>query len=330
MRLIQFVTERGERRVGVIADGASEPAELRGHHTVRDLALGAHRAGRSIAAEIGIAGLAATIDYARVIAEGRLLLPLDHPEPSRMVLAITGLTHLGSATSRDAMHAKLQADDLTDSMKMFKWGMEGGKPAPGARGIQPEWAYKGDGSWAVAPGQPIVSPGFAEDGGEEAEIVGLYVIGDGGEVLRVGHALGNEFSDHALERRNYLYLAHSKLRPSSYGPELLVGDLPSAVRGTVRILRGGATAWSAEFFSGEANMCHSLGNLEQHHFKYAPFRRPGDVHVYYVGASALSCSDGFALQEGDVMEVTCPGFGRPLVNPLSIEPAPAPVTVLQL
>ena len=156
-----------------------------------------------------------------------------------MVVALTGLTHLGSAQSRDSMHAKLQSADLTDSMKMFKLGLEGGKPAAGAIGVQPEWAYKGDGSWLVAPEQPLELPGYAEDGGEEGEVAGLYVIGDGGEVLRVGFALGNEYSDHVMERRNYLYLAHSKLRQSSFGPELLVGELPQEVTGTVRIIRDG-------------------------------------------------------------------------------------------
>ena len=146
------------------------------------------------------------------------------------------------------MHVKLQSADLTDSMKMFKLGIEGGKPAAGAIGVQPEWAYKGDGSWLVAPEQPIELPGYAEDGGEEGEVAGLYVIGDGGEVLRVGYALGNEYSDHVMERKNYLYLAHSKLRQSSFGPELLVGELPEEVRGTVRILRDGATLWRASCF----------------------------------------------------------------------------------
>ena len=39
-------------------------------------------------------------------------------------------------------------------------------------------------------------------------------------------------------------------------------------------------------------MCHPIANLEHHHFKYAGFRRPGDVHVYFFGASTLSCADG--------------------------------------
>jgi hypothetical protein len=329
LRLIQFVSDTGARRVGVI-DGSANPRELNGLATTRELALAAFRAGRSIAEEIEFAGLGATIDYAAVIKERRLLLPLDHSDPAHCVLAITGLTHLGSAKSRDAMHVKIQGDDLSDSMKIFKWGVEGGKPVPGAIGVQPEWAYKGDGAWTVIPGAPIVSPGFAEDGGEEAEIVGLYVIGDGGEVLRVGYALGNEFSDHIMERRNYLYLAHSKLRQSSYGPELLVGELPPHVTGTARVLRDGAAVWSAEFISGEENMCHSIKNLEQHHFKYAAFRRPGDIHVYYFGASVLSCTENFALHDGDVMEIASEIFGAPLINPLRVEKPAAPVAVVAL
>ena len=45
-------------------------------------------------------------------------------------------------------------------------------------------------------------------------MAGIYVIGDDGTPFRVGFALANEFSDHVTERINYLYLAHSKLRPA--------------------------------------------------------------------------------------------------------------------
>jgi hypothetical protein len=40
------------------------------------------------------------------------------------------------------------------------------------------------------------------------------------------------------------------------------------------------------------------------------------VHVYYYGASALSCAEGFATAPGDTFEVEVPVFGRPLRNPL--------------
>lgn len=316
MRLIQFCQRDGQRRVAAIAQDATAPRTVQNYQSVRDLALDASREGVSLEAKVLACGLGESIDYEAVIDENRLLLPLDHPEPGRLVAGITGLTHLGSAQSRDAMHAKLASDTLSDSMKMFKLGVEGGKPAPGMVGVQPEWAYKGDLSWGVPTGWPLDFPDYAEDAGEEAEIVGLYVIGDDGHVLRVGFALGNEFSDHVMERRNYLYLAHSKLRPWSVGPELLIGQLPDDVRGKVRVRRNGEIAWEGEFLSGESNMCHSIANLEHHHFKYAQFRRPGDVHVYFYGASVLSHADAFEVRDADVFEVDCQIFGKPLQNPV--------------
>ncbi|MFQ5974202.1 MAG: AraD1 family protein, partial [Alphaproteobacteria bacterium] len=254
--------------------------------------------------------------------EGWLLPPLDHPDPARCFVTGTGLTHLGSADTRDRMHATLEAGEaaLTDSMKMFRMGLEGGKPPGNEPGVQPEWFYKGDGSSLVAPGAPLEMPHFALDGGEEPEIAGLYVVADDGTPWRVGFALGNEFSDHVMERRNYLYLAHSKLRPCAIGPEVLVGDLPEDVRGVSRIRRGDEVVWEKEFLSGEANMSHWIRNLEHHHFKYAMFRRPGDVHVHFFGTATLSFADEVKVEPGDVFEISAAGFGRALRNPLARAP----------
>ncbi|MDN4985389.1 MULTISPECIES: AraD1 family protein [Bradyrhizobium] len=316
VRLIQFVSLNGSRHVAALQAGDGVPVLVNNRTSVRELALEAARSRLSLAECVQRCGFGEKVDYDAIIREKRLLPPLDHADPSRCMIAVTGLTHLGSAESRDAMHAKLAAGELSDSMRMFKLGLDGGKPPPGSIGVQPEWAYKGDGSWAVAPEQPLTLPSYAEDGGEEAEIVGLYVIGEGGDVLRVGFCLGNEYSDHVMEQRNYLYLAHSKLRQCSYGPELLVGDLPDEVSGTVRVLRAGEAIWSGSFISGENNMSHSIENLEHHHFKYRAFRRPGDVHVYFFGASALSFSAGVKLRGGDAFEIESPAFGRPLRNSL--------------
>src|SRR5215472_6452299 len=75
----------------------------------------------------------------------KVLPAIDHPEePARCLVSGTGLTHLGSARGRQSMH-EARPEDLTDSMKMFRWGMEGGRPAPGSVGIPPEWFYKGTG-----------------------------------------------------------------------------------------------------------------------------------------------------------------------------------------
>jgi hypothetical protein len=193
-------------------------------------------------------------------------------------------------------------------------GLEGGKPQEGSRGVQPEWFYKGDGSTIVTPGHALLSPDFALDGGEEPEIVGIYVIGEKGTPARVGFALGNEFSDHVTEKQNYLYLAHSKLRASAFGPEILIGALPGDVRGTSKIWRGDTLVWEKPFISGEENMSHTIANLEAHHFKYPLFCRPGDVHVHYFGTATLSFSDGISVQPGDAFEISAEPFGLPLRN----------------
>jgi hypothetical protein len=261
------------------------------------------------------------LDYDAIYAgksEWRLLAPVDVPgQPSRVLVSGTGLTHLGSARERQAMHlggpVKVE-EAVTDSMRMFQWGVEGGRPAAGAMGVAPEWFYKGDGSVLRGPSEALEIPGYAEDGGEEAEIAGVYVIDDDGDPCRIGMVVGNEFSDHMFEKRNYLNLAGSKLRTCSIGPELVVGLEFADVRGEVRIERDGETVWQRKIASGEDNMCHSLANMEHHHFKFAGHRQPGSVHVHFFGADALSCGDGVELQDGDVAEVQFDGFGRALRN----------------
>ena len=258
-----------------------------------------------------------------------MLSPITHPDPAHCCVSGTGLTHLGSAGTRDSMHVKLNdpSGALTDSMKMFKLGLEGGKPSPGKIGAQPEWFYKGDGSSLVAPYAPIPVPGFALDGGEEPELVGVYLIGPAGRPYRIGFALGNEFSDHVTERHNYLWLAHSKLRCCSFGPELRLGEVPQALEGASRVLRNGKLIWEKPFLTGEENMCHTVANLEHHHFKYPQFRRPGDLHIHFFGTSTLSFADGLKTVEKDEFEISVPAFGRPLRNSLHFLPDEGQVAV---
>lgn len=324
MLLSQIRTAAGD--VIVIARDGTEAYEVRGATSVRALALDCARAGEGIAARVGRLGFGQAVDLERAYEEGRVMPPIHHEDPAHLHLTGTGLTHLGSASTRDSMHKKaVEADEatLTDSMRMFRMGVEGGKPANGSPGVQPEWFYKGNGNMVAAPGGPLTSPAFADDGGEEPEIAGIYVIGDDGTAFRVGFALSNEFSDHVMERVNYLYLAHSKLRPASFGPEILVGDLPDDVRGTSRIRRGGETIFEKPFLSGEANMSHTIANLEHHHFKYEVFRQPGDVHVHMFGTATLSFADGVRTQPGDVFEIEAQPFGLPLRNPLQLAEQPA-------
>jgi hypothetical protein len=253
-------------------------------------------------------------------SDWKILPAIDHPEPARCLVSGTGLTHLGSARDRQAMHAPSaeEFESLTDSMKMFRWGLAGGRPKAGSIGTPPEWFYKATGSILRAHGELLTVPSYAEDGGEEAEIAGIYVIDPQGQPRRIGMAIGNEFSDHCFEKQNYLNLASSKLRTCSIGPELVIDAGFESVNGEVIVERAGKALWRKQIRSGEAEMCHSLQNIEHHHFKYEAHRQPGDIHVHFFGADCLSFGEGIRLDDGDVMQIAFDGFGRPLRNAVRI------------
>ena len=316
MRLIQYVDASGATRVGRVE--AERVIAVANVTSMYELALQAISYESSLEALVEKSVEGEMESYGAILDSNRIRAPLTHPDPARCLVSGTGLTHLGSAEARDAMHKKVARSEaeLTDSMRLFKLGIEGGKPQPGSVGAQPEWFYKGDGASVVDPGASLCLPSFALDGGEEPEIVGLYVIGPEGTPHRLGFALGNEFSDHVMERQNYLYLAHSKLRQCAIGPELRTGPLPQHMEGRCRIRRTAAVVWEKPFFTGEANMCHTFDNLEFHHFKYPAHRRPLDVHLHFFGTATLSFADGVRAREGDTFEIELPEFGAPLRNSL--------------
>ena len=319
--LISQIRNPNGGTIVAVREAGGQARAVKGTDSVYALAMEAANAGKSLASVIEAHGLGDAVDLEKARDEGRFLAPITHPDPAHLHLTGTGLTHLGSAATRDSMHKKATEaaeETLTDSMKMFRMGLENGKPKAGEKGVQPEWFYKGNGSQAVAAEQPLVSPSFALDGGEEPEMAGIYVISKDGNAFRVGFAVSNEFSDHVTERINYLYLAHSKLRQASFGPEIRIGAPPEDIRGTSRIRRGDKVIFEKPFLSGEANMSHTFANLEYHHFKYGLFRQPGEVHVHMFGTATLSFADGIKPEEGDVFEIEVPEFGFPLRNPLKI------------
>jgi hypothetical protein len=331
MRLVQL--KAGDaRRVAVVQE--PKLRLLRDVESVYDLVQAAIERGGQLSSVVADQLSDEALDYDPVYAgtdKWKLLPPIDHPrETARCLVSGTGLTHVGSARDRASMHTVKQ-QELTDSMKMFNWGMEAGRPADGAIGIAPEWFYKGYGAIVHAHGEPLVVPAYAEDGGEEAEIAVLYVIGPDGRPYRAGMAQGNEFSDHRFEKKNYLNLAGSKLRTCSIGPELAVDPDFGNTPGTVSIFRDGQQFWSQAIASGEEEMVHSLRNMEHHHFKFELHRRPGDVHIHFLGAHSLSFGQGVELEDGDVMEVAFNGFGRPLRNAMHVaKEKMAPVEVIAL
>jgi hypothetical protein len=321
-RIVQL-TNGAERRVALV----DEPTLrlLEGVASTHALASIAIDTGKALSTLVQERATGPAIDYDEVYAgraSWRLLPPIDHPgEPARCMLSGTGLTHFGSARDRDAMHDGPQSDTPTDSLRMFREGLAGGRPAPGTIGVAPEWFYKGVGTMLRAHGEALVVPRFADGGGEEAEIAGAYVIDREGAPCRVGLVTGNEFSDHRLERSNYLNLAASKLRASAIGPELVVDPGFELVPGEVWIERAGQRVWGRAVASGETEMSHSLRNIEHHHFKFDAHRRPGDVHVHFFGAHSLSFGEGITLLDGDIACIRFDGFGRALRNAIRLDPA---------
>jgi hypothetical protein len=332
MHLVQFTTENGERRVGLVGPSGEAVFPLEGVTTVHELALRSAETGVSLANLIVEMPQGAALNYDALLAARRVLSPLDHPEPARFLITGTGLTHTGSATARNRMHLDMHGPEAaeSDSMKIFRMGLAGGKPGDGKIGVQPEWFFKGVGTCVVPPEAPLELPDFALAGAEEAEIVGLYLVDGQGRPRRIGFTLGNDFSDHVTEGQNYLYLAHSKLRSCSLGPELLVGELPQEVRGRTRIRRSGTVVWEDEFLSGESHMSHSIANLEHYHFRYPMFRRPGDLHAYFFGADAMSYASNMKAEEGDEFEIESPTFGKPLRNRMVAGPKDVLVSVVPL
>jgi hypothetical protein len=330
IRLVQLQHPAEGRRVAIV----QEPllVVLSNTNSVYELALEAIRLNKTIQ-ELAAARISEVeMDYDGIY-EGRsewILLPsFDHPSnPFACLVSGTGLTHKNSALNRQMMH-KAGADTPTDSMKIYQWGLEGGQPERGIIGVQPEWFYKGQGAVLRAHNETLERPAYADDGGEEPEVAGVYVIDPNGQPYRIGFTPGNEFSDHVMEKKNYLYLAPSKLRQCAIGPEILIGGEFKDIEGTVEVIRKETSIWSQEIKTGENNMAHSLENLEHHHFKYAAHRIPLQAHVHFFGADAFSFGKGIALQNGDTMRVFWKGLGRSLQNRISILTDAAALTTVK-
>jgi hypothetical protein len=351
VELVQFEIPKLGRRVGILAgdhveDVTATRPELR---FLVEIFEAADRANQSLEAflhSLKTIGTGATLDWESLWraapggSEPYLLSPLDHEDPHRVLVSGTGLSHLGSMQSRDKMHrtassagADRDRTQATDSAKMFARGLEGGKPATGVRGEAPEWFYKGDGGILRGHQAALEIPSFALDVGEEPEIVGCYIIDAAGRPRRLGFAVGNEWSDHATEKISYLHLAPSKLRTCGVGPTLNTHSDFQDITLRCSVTRRGSTIYdSGELKSGERWMCHSLRNLEDHHFKYPQHRRPGDLHLHFFGTSRLSFGTrDWKFETDDEIRMEAPGFSPTLVNRVAlVRPTLAePVVVAQ-
>ena len=313
MNVVQYIDHTGHRRVGqVSADGDV--------HAVANFERVYHLVSQAVAANASVASLLVFDDIAvvepidKLEIEGRLLPPVDHPDPHRQWVTGTGFSHIRAELQIDEL-AKLDAstEPMTESVRLKHAALRDGRSRGDEPGLLNEFFIKGTGLSIVPPGGTLVAPAFCRGYSEESEIAGIYYIDAVGQPVRLGFVLGNEFADCETEKRNAYYLQHSKIMPSAIGPELRLGSLPSSLIAHPRILRKGKAVLEYEFYTGEDNMVFDLATIEHHYFKHAMFRVPGDLHVHYLGTGARPGRYlGAEYQDGDVIEIGAPSFGRPL------------------
>ncbi len=141
----------------------------------------------------------------RCLARGRVLPPIDHPDPAHLLVTGTGLTHLGSAATRDSMHAKAANGDEADADRFHE------DVPHGARGRQAGQGRDRRAAGVVLQGRRQLRGGA----GQAAHLARLrrgrrrgaggrrhlsWSASDG-TPWRIGFALVNEFSDHVMERQ---------------------------------------------------------------------------------------------------------------------------------
>ena len=219
------------------------------------LAQEAIAAGQSLAEAVRARGLGAEVDLAAALAEGRVLRADRPPRPGASA-PDRHRPHPSRQRRHPRRHAQGAAaeETLTDSMKMFRMGLEGGKPAR-APGVQPEWFYKGNGTQAVGPGRAARQPRLRARRRRGA---------------RDRRHLPDRPRRHAVPRR--LRARQRVLRPCHRAAEL---SLPRPLQAPARVLRPGdpgrpaardiskapaasaaaaRSLWEKPFLSGEANM----------------------------------------------------------------------------
>ncbi len=174
MRIVQLIHKNHQRHIALV-----EEPNLRLINSFESVYL---LADQAIKKQIDLKSLIQShlsdtlVEYDSVYnqkSDWRLLCPIDHPDPRIVMVTGTGLTHKASAENRQKMHEAQTNNEITDSIRMYKWGEEDGKPEKGKIGVQPEWFYKGNGCILKAHNESLIIPNFADDGGEEPEIAGI-------------------------------------------------------------------------------------------------------------------------------------------------------------
>ena len=204
-------------------------------------------------------------------------------------------------------------------MKMFRMGLENGKPKKGQTGVQPEWFYKGNGIMLTGPGRPLISPAFADDAGEEPEIAGISCIGPGWRAFP------------------YRFCARQRILRSRDGARQLSLILPIPNYARVRSALNSSPATCLQISGVRHVSCAKTRPFGKSHSCPAKTTCPTPSQISNIiisnmlssasrATSMCICSvrqrssfaDGVKAENGDVFEIEAPAFGLPLRNPLKI------------
>lgn len=211
IRLIQC-TFNHKNAIGLVSDDSTQINILNNFDSIYELACYAIKTKKNII-DLTLNNLSRTkVNYSALYSQRAIHIPIEHKNKLCCYVTGTGLTHANSGILRNDMHKKNHSEEeMTDAQKIYLFGLENGKPAKGSYGSRPEWFFKGNGHTIIPTGHDLPVPSYAQGCGEEAELVGIYIISQEGIPYRVGFSIGNEFSDHVLEKKNFYYLAQSKL-----------------------------------------------------------------------------------------------------------------------
>ena len=110
------------------------------------------------------------------------------------------------------MHDAAAAGQLTDSMRCTSPASKAADPAAGRVGVQPEWFYKGTGADPAGPRRAARATRVRRRRRRGAGGRRRYVIDDAGRPCALASPPATSSPTTSWKRKNYLYLADSKLR----------------------------------------------------------------------------------------------------------------------
>lgn len=283
MFLSQIRAEDGTLQV--VAREGTEAFVICNCASTYDLARDCANRGVMLKQRIATLGLGAAVDVEGALAQGRVLAPIHHPDPTQMYLSGVALN-----------------DTATDD---------------NAGPFGPDWIYKGDGRAIGAPGMALLVSDFAPDSGTGPSVAAVYIVSDSGTPFRIGFAMANDFSDRILTTQSHAAVVQGRLRPLALGPEMVLAALPEGINGSLRLTRDAGAITDIAISTGRDNLEAAIARLERDHFASDSLCQPGQLHILVI---ALAQGITASASIGDTTTLTLSGFGLPLCNPLHHAP----------